>query len=664
MVKKMKKTNVRFFAVVLLLALAFSLVACRTTEDETKKEPPGTPQFAVYLAEDDEKYEIVGENPVMVERGGVVRFTLKMKNDWCVSRITRQNAEVEAQIVNEYDGTTTVGITGIPYGMILSAECGVAESYISYYPNGGTYLDGNDSDEPFTVGVSFKNRLRPNTEVGTDRFTRRGYVQIGWNTKADGSGEHVGLGSRATVPVGESFALYAEWVKESPTEDFTFRKYGKGYTVTGYTGNDECVVLPTRYQGSAVYVLAGGVFKNNNTVKTVIVPPSYETIGDSAFENCSLEELYLFDNVDYIADGCFVNCPDFSTVHVNAVEAPRFGKNLFSEYNLADKYDILILNQNKQKLIAFGGSGTYMSLDTLQMEEELGAAGEDYICLNLAVNGWFNGAAQMQMIAHYLKEGDILLHMPESSSGFSLLYDVSMTPSTLEFDYNRLRFYYCIEANYDLFSLFDLRTVTDFFDGFSAFNDEREDMEETSYTDYKERVDWYGTEEYIRDLAYIDERGNLALPKLVNARTAGEADLVLEYLTDETANERLNGFYDSLAARGIKVFFSCTAINADTLEKRLASPEEFHRVSDDGSLYYGRPEGISDPDYASLAEWVEAYETEMNGRLHASILLSVSDVLYHTRNFFEPDYHLNDETTSIHTGKVTSALLAALRGGE
>ena len=634
----------------LFLALFSSCAETPSTPDPTTL-PSETPRFTVYLDRADEYFEVVGDDPQTVEAGGEAHFTLKMKGRWCVESALWQNKELDAQIVNEYDGTTTVTIPNVRYSMILSLSCATASAYITYHSNDG-------EDRSFTVGHTLQSRLRPNTENGA-RFSRAGYVQTGWNTEPDGSGTHAGLGSRVTPVKGGTLDLYAEWAKESPAEDFTFRKYGKGYTLTGYIGTDSTVVLPGKYNGSVVDIIAPNAFKNT-AAKCVILPSSIEVIAPDAFSGSALRELYIFDNVKAISDACFTDCPDFSTLHISALLAPRHGQDLYSEYNFCDKYDLLILNENKKKLIVFGGSGAYMSFEALQAEEELRAAGIDYICINMAVNGWFNGQAQFDMITHYMKEGDVFLHLPETSSGFSLLYDTTMTPRIKGFEYNRLRMYYCLESNYDLISLIDLRGVTEFFDGFQSFNEERQELPETSYTDYKTSISWYGT--IIRnDFAYINARGSIAVDRPANLGIgAGEADIVVEYITDQTAAARLARAYDALSARGVKVFFSTAPINADTLEKRLRDPASFDRESEDGSLYYGRPDGIGYPVYESLESWIQTFEQTVKETLHATVLLPLHETIYHSGDYFEPDYHLCAQKASEYTRKFTDALRALL----
>ena len=59
-------------------------------------------------------------------------------------------------------------------------------------------------------------------------------MQTGWNTQADGSGAHIGFGSRS-----DSSELYAEWEKETDSQYFSYSD-GDMLLLPGYDG--ECVI--------------------------------------------------------------------------------------------------------------------------------------------------------------------------------------------------------------------------------------------------------------------------------------------------------------------------------------------------------------------------------------------------------------------------------------
>ena len=634
---------------VFLLSALFC-VACASGANSSSGSIDHT--YSVLLYENPDCYTITSANPVKVERGESASFDIKLNNGIAIHHLKHQDEVVEAAYKTNVSNVTTITIPNIRYSASFSLECYDEIYTISYYPNGGEYLDIGYSDAPYQERYSQKNRLRPNTDIGTNRIQRDGYVLNGWNTRSDGSGERVGLGSRVSVNEDNTLHLYAMWEKESPTSDFEFLLTDNGYSVSKYLGTVSKAVVPSRYNDKAVVGIETGAFYGNEEI--VILPSSIAYIDEGAFSNSKIQELYLYDNVQDVSDSSFRDCVDFSTVHFNAILAPRFGKdNLYSEINLADKYDILITNKDKKKIVAFGGSGAFISLDTSLMEK---ACKNDAVCINMAMNGWFNGAAQYEMMMPYLNAGDTFLHVPETSSQFGAMYNVTMIPEIGTFTYNKLRFFSALESNLDLLSLVDVRHVEDFFTGFKEFNEYRFPLKETTYEDYKTEITIYG-KKYQNDFGYIDNRGNWALDKEAKEGLdeAGEADIVLEYVIDPVARQRLNGYFTSLRDRGVNVYFGNAGINRDTLEKRLTDPHSFDG-KDNGHLYYGRPEGIPEPDYPSIEAWVEDYQKAVRDYLDVEVLVPLEDVLYRTEDYFEPDYHLASAASEAYTKLFIDAL--------
>ena len=72
------------------------------------------------------------------------------------------------------------------------------------------------------------------------------------------------------------------------TDGLTFELMEDGsYTVSGYTGTDTEVFIPSVYEGIAVTSIKGNSFKNKGTITAVNIPSSVTEIGAKAFENCS-----------------------------------------------------------------------------------------------------------------------------------------------------------------------------------------------------------------------------------------------------------------------------------------------------------------------------------------------------------------------------------------
>ena len=639
----------------ILSGLCFSCSSPVSSNSQVLEEP----SFEIYIEKAENTFEFESPNPVTVKRGENATFKVRMNRGYAYDSLKRKGVDVDAPYRIEEDSTATFTIPNVRFSAVYTLFTHDAEQSIFYYTNGGEYLSGSNPFSPYEVAYSLKHRLRPNTEIGTNRIKRDGYLLTGWNLAEDGSGERVGLGSRVTLQNDQMLSLYAMWEKYSPSEEFEVKDVGGDLSIISYLGNREKVVIPAQIDGKEVISIANKAFHGQE--KTVYLPPSIRNIEDGAFHNSDLKELYFYDNIHSISDEIVENCKDFSTIHINAIVAPRYGgHNLVSEVNLADKYDILILNKDKPKLLVFGGSGAYNSVNTNLMEK---AFTDERVCINMAVNGWFNGVAQFEMMRAFVKDGDILLHAPETSSQFSLLYGIEMAPEIGDFNYNKTRFYSCVESNYDLWSLVDFRDVKGLLTGFNEFQKARANLPPTTYEDYKTTVTLYG-KTYHEDLAYIDMRGNFALPKPAKAglNYAGEADIVVEYVSTPAAYNRLNAMYQSYRNRGVDVYFSNAPINGDTLWERFNDPESFHRANSGNFLYFGRPEGIPDPSYPSFADWVEDFESQVKQNLDATVILPLSETMYSTEAFFEPDYHLCDEVGASYTEDLIGGLRAK-RGG-
>ena len=68
------------------------------------------------------------------------------------------------------------------------------------------------------------------------------------------------------------------------------------YTVTGFSGFREQIVIPDTYEGLPVVAIESEAFKGNHAVKQVTLPAGIKRIGENAFLNCDgLEGVYITD---------------------------------------------------------------------------------------------------------------------------------------------------------------------------------------------------------------------------------------------------------------------------------------------------------------------------------------------------------------------------------
>ena len=182
--------------------------------------------------------------------------------------------------------------------------------------------------------------------MGANYFTREGYILSGWNTEPDGSGTHIGLGSR--VLFNEGLTLYAEWIEA--TEE-SFFEFANG-TILSYSGNEDTVAVPETIGGETVKAIASGAF-HDLSVRSLLFPPSLETVEDGAFTDCMIETLTLFDRVRTISDTSFSGCTILS-LRINAARLPVYSGSYYDTFS--DKYDYLLSLSGQRKLVLFSGS--------------------------------------------------------------------------------------------------------------------------------------------------------------------------------------------------------------------------------------------------------------------------------------------------------------------
>lgn len=250
-------------------------------------EPPSDTSILVSILES--KGFTVENNSRYVEPGEDAVFLLKLDSGYSLAD-------------TDYDGVYRAVVKGRQVELTLenvrrptSVALRLTSRYcsITYEPNGGI-------GKKLTVSYDTVNHLRPNTSNGVDRFSREGCTLASWNTRPDGTGERVGLGSRVSVTT-EGLTLYAQWAEWSAAADFTYRIDGEAVTVTGYHGSDSTVAIPAVIDGREVAGIASGAFCGS-AVTELVLPITMQTVEDGAFQNCALKTVTLFDNIESIGD--------------------------------------------------------------------------------------------------------------------------------------------------------------------------------------------------------------------------------------------------------------------------------------------------------------------------------------------------------------------------
>src|SRR5271168_5045923 len=88
-------------------------------------------------------------------------------------------------------------------------------------------------------------------------------------------------------------------------------------SITGYTGPDGTVAIPTNIDGLLVTSVGIGAFWRNAILTNVTIPESVTAIGGDAFADCvNLTNVAIQDSVTNIGDGAFQGCVSLASVAI------------------------------------------------------------------------------------------------------------------------------------------------------------------------------------------------------------------------------------------------------------------------------------------------------------------------------------------------------------
>ena len=90
--------------------------------------------------------------------------------------------------------------------------------------------------------------------------------------------------------------------------DFTYDVVDDSVIITGYTGSETTIVVPSQIDGLNVYKISDNAFKDNKNITSLTVNSGIKDIGASAFENCTaLATISLPDTIIHIGEKAVYN---------------------------------------------------------------------------------------------------------------------------------------------------------------------------------------------------------------------------------------------------------------------------------------------------------------------------------------------------------------------
>lgn len=512
--------------------------------------------------------------------GENVTFTLTTKNGCMLS-----GTDYEDAVWRESGNKTILTLYNIRYPTVVKLE--TAYDRRIYYANGGT---GSDICEPYLENVK-------NTRIET--FTREGYIQTGWNTKADGTGEHIGLGSRT-----DSRALYAEWEKETPAEEFLYENTGNEISITGYTGQKDCCVIPEWIEGKRVCTIGSGAFCDRS-FKKFVCSSNVRIMEPQAFRNVTIEQLTISDDMTQISDQDFVECR-IKTLRLNARRKPVYAGSYFSAF--PDKCERLFSLQGK-KIVLFSGSSARYGYHSKEIEQ----AFPDYQIVNMGTYAYTNALPQLDIIAAAMKEGDILLEAPE----FDAAGQQFCESNALD------RFFFAlVEEDYGLLEYLDLTQYTEVFDALGEYFYEHGKLEEKDYSYLASDYDDDGNRV---DYPTYNEYGDYTLIRPDSERDEMHRIIPAEYTTDNITPERIDTLDRALAGfkeKGVTVWFTYAPRNRSSLSRKSTEKE------------------------------MQKLEALLQEELEIPVISRMKDYFYSGIYFYEIDNHLSDHGAELRTEQI------------
>lgn len=471
-----------------------------------------------------------------------------------------------------------------------------------YHVNGGSHVSGKEAVEYDADVTYYKN---PNSLPERGYFKRDGYVLVEYNTKADGTGEGISLGSRPYVGDRARIDLYCIWAKEAPASDFEYEKSGNAVKITGYTGSEEgTLAIPAKIEGYTVTSIGKRALAGTKA-ETIVLPSSIRELYEEAFADSAMSTLVITDNIvtfkggsSYVsvADTVIMGCKNLANLRINAVLSPIYVTYL--ESNM--KYDYLLWAKERQKIVYVAGSSGQFGFVAEDMEK---AFNDEYVVVNYGTNANISGAFWMEYLSKFMNEDDILLWAPEDGSYL--------------FGNNKLnnRLWRSIECNYDIFRYVDIRNYTGVFSSFES--------------QQKEKAASSSRREYSQFNTAVNNNGDL-----FNDREAKNpsGNFNLNSFPNDNCIALLNSQLDKMKENGVKIYISFAPMSEKTLYTESRKKEaDLLRYSKNVADFY-----------------------------HGTVISDIKEQVFEVKYFADSPWHMTDEGARMRTEIIVRDLKAQL----
>ncbi len=535
-----------------------------------------------------------------------------LPHDYRISSVNYEDYSLSAKITetSNYD-YYYLTLNHIQYSSVIRLSISLAYT-TTYFDTSNTKIDTVNE-----VGPHLRSNSLAYHDINLSHLSSE-QIPIGWNTCFDGTGLHIGFGSRFDHSGQQNINLYLETLPCTPASNFTYTQSSNGnLTITSYqesmTQNTKDIVIPAYINGYPVTTIGAHAF-SNLTLERLVFPATVLEIESNAFGDSSITDFYFFDSIQSFPNDAFSNY-QIEHIHINASQNPVYSGTYFD--TLSDKVDYLYSLKDQKKLVLFCGSFARFGYDSSLIE----ASFPEYKVVNMGVYAYSNMLPQAKILQLYMKKDDILLHSPE--------LDAIDTQFCGESDLDR-EFFCMMESNYDMLSLLDCRIFTNIFNAFTGFNQSRKGMEQRSYLD---SPSYYDEERNLLTSFSYNIYGDYIVPRENNYTGTNFGIKRAYYNKSHIRNIDLNGInamYDTFLETGIRVLFSYSSRSNSSLS--------------------------SDSTIESIMELGQFFKDN----LHAEIISPIEDSLVDPYYFYGTDNHLSTDGVAVHTKYIINKLQTVL----
>ncbi len=154
--------------------------------------------------------------------------------------------------------------------------------------------------------------------------------------------------------------------------EYEFAPSGDGLVITAVKKPERNMEIPSYIDGVSVLYLGTGLFKDNATLESILLPEGLSEIGDEAFRSCTaLREITLPDSATYVGVDAFRGCSALLSVDLGQ-GVRRVEENAFREctslisfrfpenYNLQENY----ISFSRTIPVVYNPKTTYFSTDS------------------------------------------------------------------------------------------------------------------------------------------------------------------------------------------------------------------------------------------------------------------------------------------------------------